>query len=270
MKFTVITINYNNVEGLKATFNSVFSQTCRDYQYVVIDGGSTDGSKELIEQNVDKIDYWVSEKDKGIYNAMNKGVAVATGEYCIFMNSGDCFFDSKILERFKSNNYIEDFIIGKVISNEENKIISSPQSEKITMYYLYSHSIPHQGTFIKSSVQKKYGYDENLKIVSDWKFFLQSIIFGNSTIKFIDEIVARYDTSGISSKNILMMEKEKKEVLESLLPSRIIMDYQNQKESECLTQLLCKQCRRYYSIDRVLYLLGRLMLNIRIIISKTK
>ena len=97
MKFTVITINYNNVEGLRQTILSVVGQTCDDFEYVIIDGGSTDGSVGVIKEYEDKITHWVSEKDGGIYNAMNKGVKVAHGEYLIFMNSGDIFFDNKVL-----------------------------------------------------------------------------------------------------------------------------------------------------------------------------
>ena len=97
MKVTVITINYNNLHGLKRTIPSVLSQTCDDFEYIVVDGGSTDGSKEYIESQKG-IDQWVSEKDKGIYNAMNKGISMAHGEYCIFMNSGDHFFSTYSLE----------------------------------------------------------------------------------------------------------------------------------------------------------------------------
>ena len=97
MKFTVITINYNNADGLRQTILSVVGQTCDDYEYVIIDGGSTDGSVEVIKEREDKISYWVSEKDGGIYNAMNKGVKAARGEYLIFMNSGDIFYDNKVL-----------------------------------------------------------------------------------------------------------------------------------------------------------------------------
>jgi glycosyltransferase involved in cell wall biosynthesis len=90
MKLTIITINYNNKEGLVKTFDSVRVQTWKDFEFIVIDGGSTDGCKELIEQN-HQINYWVSEKDSGVYNAMNKGIRKATGDYVIFMNSGDFF-----------------------------------------------------------------------------------------------------------------------------------------------------------------------------------
>ena len=93
MRFSVITINYNNREGLNKTIKSVLCQSINDYEYIIIDGGSTDGSVDIINNNANFITYWVSEKDNGIYHAMNKGVAHAHGEYCIFMNSGDIFYN---------------------------------------------------------------------------------------------------------------------------------------------------------------------------------
>ena len=98
MKLSIITINYNNKEGLLKTILSVVNQNHHDYEYIIIDGGSNDGSVDIYKDYADKNDYWVSEKDKGIYNAMNKGIDVAKGEYCIFMNSGDTFYDSNTLQ----------------------------------------------------------------------------------------------------------------------------------------------------------------------------
>ena len=88
MKYSIITVNYNNKEGLRNTIESVIHQTYRDFEFIVIDGGSTDGSAEVLKEYDSQITYWVSEKDKGIYNAMNKGIAKATGDYLNFMNSG--------------------------------------------------------------------------------------------------------------------------------------------------------------------------------------
>lgn len=96
MKLSIITINYNNREGLRKTIESVVAQTTREFEYIVIDGGSTDGSVDVIKEFSDYIDYWVSEPDKGIYNAMNKGVKVAHGDYCQFLNSGDWLYDSNV------------------------------------------------------------------------------------------------------------------------------------------------------------------------------
>ena len=105
MLFSIITINYNNSEGLRQTIDSVVSQTYHEYEYIVIDGGSTDGSVDIIGFFSDKVDYWVSEKDRGIYHAMNKGVAQAHGDYCIFMNSGDSFYNLKSADNFQRSNF---------------------------------------------------------------------------------------------------------------------------------------------------------------------
>ena len=94
-KVSVITVNYNNLKGLERTISSVLSQSFSDFEYIIVDGGSTDGSKEYIESKQEYINQWVSEKDHGVYNAMNKAIRMAQGEYCIFMNSGDHFFSSQ-------------------------------------------------------------------------------------------------------------------------------------------------------------------------------
>ena len=97
MKYSIITINYNNRDGLEMTINSVLEQTYKDFEYIIIDGGSTDGSLEVIKKHAAQIDYWVSEPDNGIYNAMNKGIRKATGDYLNFMNSGDTYHTSSVL-----------------------------------------------------------------------------------------------------------------------------------------------------------------------------
>ena len=98
MKYSIITVNYNDAQGLEDTIKSVVSQTYNDYEFIIIDGGSTDDSKYIIEENQSQIDYWVSEPDKGIFNAMNKGILASKGDYLIFMNSGDCFYNEKVLD----------------------------------------------------------------------------------------------------------------------------------------------------------------------------
>ena len=112
MKYSIITINYNNRDGLENTIKSVINQTCQDFEYIVIDGGSTDGSVDVINKYADKIDYWISEPDKGIYNAMNKGILRAHGEYLNFMNSGDYFYDNEVLEKMYSC-CVNDMVVGK-------------------------------------------------------------------------------------------------------------------------------------------------------------
>lgn len=258
MKISVITINYNNVEGLERTMMSVFSQTNRCYEYIIIDGGSTDGSVEIINSYSGKIDFWVSEKDRGIYNAMNKGVAHAHGDYCVFMNSGDSFYNQTVLDRICLLNDNKDIIVGKVVSNT-NVSLFLPPTRDISLYYLYSGTVAHQGAFIKTDLLRQYPYDEDLRIVSDWKFFVKTIIEYNCSIIFVDEYVAKFDIEGVSTSNPEQMWKEKEKVLFDLFPSRILEDYRFFKSSECLTQTLTPMLRHHYRIDKILYTIGRLL-----------
>lgn len=262
MLFSIITINYNNCEGLRQTIGSVVSQTFHDYEYIVIDGGSTDESVNIIESFSDKIDYWVSEKDRGIYHAMNKGVAQAHGDYCIFMNSGDSFFDDIVLKRIADYNINEDIVVGKLVSNEKGQVLFSPPQHHISLYYLYSGTIPHQSSFIRTKLLRQFPYDENLKIVSDWKFFVQAVITQNCSVKYVNEYVATFDLGGISTSNPEKMWNEKVLVLSSMFPSRVLADYKRMKASECLTQTLTPQLRQHYGIDKFLYRLGKMILKL--------
>lgn len=263
MKYSIITINYNNKRGLFDTMNSIINQSCNDYEYIIIDGGSTDGSTDVIKEYESHITYWISEKDKGVYHAMNKGIAQAHGDYCIFMNSGDCFYDNHVLKRVAALKAEEDIIVGKVIIGENDKIQSPPPSGEFTMYHLFAGAIPHQGAIIRTSLLLKYPYDEKLKISSDWKFFIQALILNNCSIRYIDEYIARYDTNGISSLNPDLMQKEKEGYLKQILPPRILADYQLMKASECKTQALTPLLRKNYSVDILLYRIGLFLLKIK-------
>lgn len=264
MKISVITINYNNAEGLYHTIESVISQTCDNFEFIIIDGGSTDYSIDVIRNSEDKIDYWVSEKDDGIYNAMNKGTNHAHGEYCIFMNSGDSFYNREVLEKINTYNSDADVIVGKVaIDNNDNIISPPPMSGKLTFYHLYSGAIPHQGAFIRTSLLRKYPYDENLRIASDWKFFVQTMIFDDCSVRFVDEFIAQYNLNGISSTNSRLMREEKEMVLNDLFPQRVLEDYRMMKAAECLTQKLTPKLRINYSIDKILYRIGCFLLRFK-------
>ena len=154
MKLTVLTINYNNKEGLIKTFESVRAQTWKDFEFIVIDGGSTDGGKELIEQN-DQINYWVSEKDSGVYNAMNKGIKKAKGDYIIFMNSGDFFYDEYVLEKVRDefDSNIDILYGDSVFFNDKGyrKVIKAPN--KLTFGFFYDGGLNHQAVFIKKPLR---------------------------------------------------------------------------------------------------------------------
>lgn len=266
MRFSVITINYNNDVGLRHTVESVVLQNCSDFEFIIIDGGSDDGSIEVIEEYQDSISYWVSESDRGIYHAMNKGVSHASGDYCIFMNSGDRFYSADVLEKVLLMGCTDDIVVGNVVSSKDNMLIPTKSKREMSLYHLYSGSIPHQAAFIRTSLLRKYPYDENLKIVSDWKFFLQSLILNNCSFCYIDEIIAIYEVTGISSLNSDLMRKEKDNVLKEMFPVRILSDYSWLKSSECMTSTLTPQLKMRPRIDRLLYMIGRFLLKLQSIV----
>lgn len=211
MKLSIITINYNNRDGLQKTIDSVVSQTWRDFEWIVIDGGSTDGSKELIEKYQEHFSYWCCEPDKGVYNAMNKGIAKAKGEYLNFMNSGDCFHGNHVLDEvFKLNNNA-DVIYGNClfILNDNNNWVFKPPSS-ITTHYLLANSLSHQSSFVRTDLLKESGYDESFRICADWCKFVELFRLGY-IFSYVDVIISDYDTTGVSSREMdtLQLERER-------------------------------------------------------------
>jgi len=224
---SIITVNLNNLEGLKKTMASVFNQTWRDFEYIVIDGGSTDGSKEYIEQHADMLDYWVSEPDKGIYNAMNKGILKASGEFLLFLNSGDHLIENTILEQNYKYIVKYDLIYFdlKVVNNEKSFIKRYPN--KLSFSYFLKDTLPHPATFIRRSLFGNLGcYDESLRIVSDWKFFIEAICKNNVTYNRVNNILSTFYLDGMSSskENKEIIKTEKNNVLISSF-STLIEDF---------------------------------------------
>lgn len=224
MKYSIITINFNNKDGLRKTIESVIHQTYCDFEYIVIDGGSTDGSVDIIKEYSRHITYWISEPDKGIYNAMNKGIKAAHGDYLNFMNSGDKYHTSTVLEDIAAMNADDDFIIGGYYDCDR-KIPYMIPAQEVTLLTLLKHTINHQATFIKRCLFEKRLYDENYIVMADAKFNFQSIIFDNCSVKLADYLVADYDFNGISS-NYDIYKKERHKMLTELFPQRIINDYE--------------------------------------------
>ena len=250
MKYSIITVNLNNADGLEDTINSVFNQTCNDYEFIIIDGGSSDNSKAIIEQFQNRIDYWVSEPDKGIFNAMNKGINVSHGDYLIFMNSGDCFNNGKVLE--ETLPYLgADFVIGQIESKNDNIIMDYKLSD-ISMMTFYKGAIPHQATFHKRSLFDNSLYDEKLKISSDWKFFFQKIILENASYNLMPVVVCSFDTGGISNTNTEWAAKERKQIISESIPVRIIKDYERYKDKECEMLELIPQFKYTRTINKVI------------------
>jgi len=207
-KLSIITINYNNLVGLKRTVESVVNQTWQEFEYIVIDGGSTDGSAEYIESQKQHFDYWVSESDKGIYNAMNKGIAKATGEYLLFLNSGDHLYSATVLSENHSAIKEKDLIYFDVqmIGEFTSKMVSHP--DELRFYHFYINGLNHQSVLIRRCLFDIVGfYDENLKIVSDWKFFILALFKFNCSYINIKKTLSTYYLDGISSKEDLWYER---------------------------------------------------------------
>lgn len=221
-KISIITVNYNDKVGLEKTIISVINQNSNDYEYIVIDGGSNDGSKEVIEKYKDKIDYWVSEPDKGVYNAMNKGIKVAKGEFVIFMNGGDSFYDETVLENV-NELLVDDFDIyyGDNYKIKQNSKRKKTYPEELTFSFFYTSCINHQSTFIRRKLFFDYFlYNEDFKIVSDWEFFIYTICHENIPYKYLGITISNYDFTGISSikKYRDVAHEEKMQVFNKYFP----------------------------------------------------
>lgn len=220
MKYSIITINYNNREGLRKTIESVINQTYTDFEYIVIDGGSTDGSVEVINQYVTQIDYWVSEPDNGLYNAMNKGIAQAHGEYLNFMNSGDCFYNKTILSKF--SDYNEDIIAAQNICKQN---VSHYKLGEYSLYDFCTYGFNHQAMVIKRNLFEHELYDDDFKIIADWKFVIRMAVLHNAKFKCYDFIAAKTEPAGVSMRSYDKIKEEKSKTLKELLPSPILIDY---------------------------------------------
>jgi glycosyltransferase involved in cell wall biosynthesis len=227
MKLSIITINLNNLDGLKLTYKSIQNQSTKNIEWIVIDGGSIDGSVQYIEELIRKPDIFVSESDNGIYHAMNKGTHLANGEYVIFMNSGDQFADNILTDNFllELNNEI---IYGDALVTYENIDFNySKQPDNLSILNFYRSCICHQATFIKHDVQLRFPFDENYKYASCRKFFLDSIIFGNVNYKYLNIPICIYDLNGVSSKSKEKLNKEEDIYIRDYLPNILINDLNN-------------------------------------------
>ncbi|SIS44744.1 Glycosyl transferase family 2 [Kaistella chaponensis] len=233
-KISIITINYNNREGLERTFDSVFSQNYTNFEYIVIDGASNDGSKELIDQFSDKITFWVSEPDKGIYNAMNKGIDQVNGDYVFFLNSGDIFLNSNSLETVSKELHTEDIIYFNIQVVGENREFVKKCPQQLDFEFLYKGTLPHQSTFMKTETFKIVGkYDEKISIVADWKWFLVAVCNYNLKFRNVEEIISIYYLDGISAdeKSRPIIKKERREILENSVPF-LLFEYENRIKAE--------------------------------------
>nr|WP_294925843.1 glycosyltransferase family 2 protein [uncultured Flavobacterium sp.] len=200
-KLSIVTINYNNSAELKKTVESVVNQYCSELEFIVIDGGSQDGSKDIIELHQSKINYWVSEKDKGIYHAMNKGIRASSGEYILFLNSGDVLLDDTETLNKVVLNLNQKALYYTPIFLSQNGVIKNRTDypENIDEKFVFTNTICQQAVIYHKSLFYDNFFDEKLKYISDWKMhfslFKKKIKFIHLNIPF-----AIYDLEGLTSK----------------------------------------------------------------------
>lgn len=222
MKLTVITICLNNVDELRRTVQSVTTQTPCDFEYVVVDGGSTDGCRELIA-STSGITRWVSEPDTGIYNAMNKGVGLARGEYVLFLNSGDTLAAPDVLAHAVPRLGKADLYTGHYLECHHGKTQLRQSPNRLTARFLLEGTLMHQATFIRAALLREMPYNEKNKIVSDWEFFIRQWLLGHCSYALLDMVVSVFYVGGISTnkKTVIQGEAERQAVMDNLLPRRV-------------------------------------------------
>ena len=226
---SIITINYNDCKGLEKTIESVLAQSNRNFEYLVIDGGSTDGSKELIEKYASQLTYWVSEKDGGIYHAMNKGIERAEAEYCLFLNSGDFLFNKNVLSDVIPFLGQPAIVYGDMMIDwGSNHITLGKMPDEITIDHMYNDTLWHPVSFIKKELFDTFGkYDETYKMVADYEFFFRTIISHKVSVKHIPVTISVYNVKGISSK----AENKQRELTER---QRVLNTYLKPAELDAL------------------------------------
>jgi glycosyltransferase involved in cell wall biosynthesis len=233
VKLSIITINYNDKIGLEKTINSIINQSWKDFEFIVIDGGSADGSKEVLEKYQKQISYSISEPDSGVYNAMNKGIRSAKGKYVIFMNAGDSFYNKNVLNNVNRNF---DSNLGLLYGNAfcvENNVHVRNQipPSKLNFSFFYDSGLIHQACFIKKELFDNYFYyNESYKIASDWELFIYTICAKNETYLYVNEMICIYDLSGVSGdiKNSELQLCEREKTLKKYFPL-FIDDYNQMK-----------------------------------------
>lgn len=247
MKLSIITVTLNNLVGLKRTQNSVAKQTWRDFEWIVIDGGSQDGSVEFIKTLPAQPNWWVSERDSGVYAAMNKGVAHANGKYVIFMNAGDVFHSNDTLEEVFKREFTADVMYGDWIrvSVHHKQYCKSPPI--LYPFYFFADNICQQAMFVKTQLLKESGFDESYRIYGDLAKWRKMMLEGR-TFGYLPVVVCDFEAEiGLSEVYSVCMENDCKR-LEMDFP--IGLSIQGKKLYECMADMQSLQHMRQWLIVR--------------------
>ncbi|MEG1749616.1 MAG: glycosyltransferase family 2 protein [Tannerellaceae bacterium] len=202
VEFSIITVTYNSKKTLEKTILSVLGQSYKDYEYIIIDGKSTDGTADVILQYKHALSTWVSEKDQGIYDAMNKGIRIASGKWILFMNSGDLFVDSHVLQMVAdeiATDNATDILYGDILIEKRGSLTIKPAAEPCNKQRMY---FCHQSAFTRTKILKTMPFDTHFKMSADLHFFKRCYYKG-LRFKHIKQPVAIFDRNGISNTNRL-------------------------------------------------------------------
>jgi glycosyltransferase involved in cell wall biosynthesis len=277
LRLSIITINYNNIQGLTKTLNSIKIQACKDFEWIVIDGGSTDGSKELLEQNADIITYWVSEKDNGIYHAMNIATShlegkVKAGEnpsYVFFLNCGDYFKNENVLRdvhklildrNLREGTTLPAIFYGDIYDRSAGARVAS--NPRIDDYACYRNVPSHQACFYDERLVYRNPFDLKYKVRADYEQFLRCFYREKAETVYIPVLIADYEGGGYSAQNLKISEKERREIIQMYLTSSQIRKYDILRVltlSKLRTVLSSNKLTAglYNSVKELIYLLKR-------------
>lgn len=242
-RLSIITINRNDAQGLERTLRSVWEkQSFKDFEHIIIDGASSDNSISVIEKYESRLTYWISEPDNGVYNAMNKGIVRAQGEYLLFLNSGDWLEDDILLQVF-DNSFTEDIVYANLYyAYTENKIVPECYPDKLTVSFLLTRSLGHPSSFIKRKLFAKTLYEEKYRIISDWTFFVRKILLENCTTRHLNLITTYFNAYGMSSdlKNLDLISQERSSFFDHEFPRLISELFHDFKVQEQTLNILSK------------------------------
>lgn len=226
-RLSIVTICLNDRVGLAAALDSVLVQTYRDWELVVVDGASTDGSVEEIRSREDRIASWVSEKDGGIFDAQNKGLARSRGEYVLFLNAGDRLASADALARLMEPPPTEDVVYGDAWFQWKGQLRPWRQPDRLTFAFLMRSSLAHQATAFRRELFERVGpADATFRIAGDYEFVLRAVVVHGATARHVPFPVAVHDAHGVSSlpENAARVERERERAQGKNLP-RLVLEH---------------------------------------------
>lgn len=241
-KVSIITVCKNEVKGIRRTLESVSSQIFRDFELIVIDGGSTDGTQDVINEYKGEITYFVSESDAGIFAGQNKGIKVAKGDYLLFINGGDAVHDNSVLEEIFLTEPTDDILYGNLLIEEQDGSetlgLSPPE---ITLDFLLRGTLWHPVSFIKRQLFEKFGsFNENLKIVADYEFFVKVILIEEVSTRHFPRTISRFNTNGVGTdpgwKDV--HEKERRQVQRKYFSKSVLQMFDDFEKFRILNEVL--------------------------------